>query len=139
MRFRLDHWFLLVVAVIIAAGCVTVEARQNIPMKDIPHDIPLNVRKEIERLYSSLAVKRGEAALCLGEMGERAAPAVPFLIEILDDNRELEWCKLSIPGGLYDVKGEYVSSTSASAEAEKALIKIVKPAVKPLIAALRFK
>ena len=60
-------------------------AQPNIPKENIPADIPTEVREQIERLYSSDPVGRGDAAYDLGEMGEKAAPAIPFLIEVLKD------------------------------------------------------
>ena len=54
-------------------------AQPNIPKEDTPSDIPADVRQQIERLYSSRSGDRAKAAYYLGGMGERAAPAIPFL------------------------------------------------------------
>lgn len=58
-------------------------AQPKIPKSSIPSRIPPEVREQIERLYSQDPVERGYAAYELGEMGAKAAPAVPFLIGIL--------------------------------------------------------
>ena len=56
------------------------------PKENIPSGIPADVQSEIERLYSKDAT---DAALNLGEMGEKAAPAVPFLVGLLHRNKGL--------------------------------------------------
>ncbi len=98
----------------------------KIPKEHIPSDIPRDVRKEIEALYSLSSVKRARAVISLGEMGVRARPAIPFLIGMLADNsriREEFKDKFALPGD----------------EAVKALVKIGKPAVEPLILAIEDK
>ena len=52
-------------------SALAVNAQPNIPRSEIPDDIPTDVKKEIERLYSSDPVERGIAAHALGEMGQR--------------------------------------------------------------------
>lgn len=56
------------------------------PRENIPPGVPADVRSEIERLYTKDAA---DAALNLGEMGENAAPAIPFLIGLLHRNNGL--------------------------------------------------
>ena len=97
-------------------------AQPKIPEKTIPADIPVEVRKQIERLYSKDPLERRKGAKALGEMGAQAAPAIPFLIGILGDTTD--------SGGLYGPVG---------LNAAFALADIGKPAVDPLIAALKDK
>lgn len=51
-------------------------------------DMPEDIRKEIKRLRSPKTSVRIDAARCLGDMGEKARPAVPFLIKLLHDMEE---------------------------------------------------
>lgn len=89
-----------------------------------------SLTKEIEKLSSSNPVQRARAAHNLGEMQNRAKPAIPSLIKILDDGISLEWKQQGMPSG----SG---TRTCPGVEATKALIKIGEPAVEPLIAALK--
>lgn len=61
-------------------------AQPKIPQKTIPTNIAPDVRKGIELLYSSDEARRAEGAKKLGEMGNLATLAIPYLIEILEDN-----------------------------------------------------
>lgn len=102
-------------------------AQPKIPKEKIPSDIPSYVRKRIEMLYSADPIDRGYGAINLGCMGRKAADAIPFLIAILGDNTTLQWRPIR-PGDAY---------TSPCCEAAKALAKIGKPSVEPLIVALK--
>ena len=95
-------------------------AQPNIPKEKIPSDVPSDVRKQIERLYSSDPIERAYGALALGKIGGKAAPAVPFLIGILGDHVGLAWSSGygGVPTG---------PSTSPSAEAADALREIEGP------------
>ncbi len=97
---------------------------------DIPENITNSLRQRIENLYSYDALKRGRAAYELGQLGSRAAPAIPYLMDILHDDARLEW-RYSITG-LDDQR----SPTTPGMEAAKALGAIGDAAVEPLIAAL---
>ncbi|MEK6678529.1 MAG: HEAT repeat domain-containing protein [Nitrospirota bacterium] len=59
-----------------------------IPKSNIPADIDVVVKMEIERLYSSSSSKRENGAHNLGIIGKEAAPAAPFLIDMLKDKNE---------------------------------------------------
>ena len=50
-------------------------------------DVPLEVRRQIERLHSPDAAARAAAACALGRMEARAAAAIPVLINLLGDGR----------------------------------------------------
>ncbi|MFQ5965680.1 MAG: HEAT repeat domain-containing protein [Candidatus Scalinduaceae bacterium] len=100
-----------------STGCY----QPNIPIESIPSDIPVDVRVKIEGVYSWNPLKRRSAVVQLGQMGTRAAPAIPFLISVLDDRTWLGW----------------VGITSTNEEATKVLVKIGEPAVEPLISSLK--
>ncbi|MDP2913232.1 MAG: hypothetical protein Q8N91_04420 [Candidatus Omnitrophota bacterium] len=72
-------------------------AQPNIPRENIPKDASVEIRKEIEKLYSPDAIERAEAAIHLGWMGSKAAPAIPFLKAMLNDNAPIEWEYVDIP------------------------------------------
>jgi len=97
----------------------------SIPKDEIPSDMPAKVREQVEKLYASDPRARGEAATRLGNLGNRAAEAIPFLISMLGDNTP-------IPG--YFSHGP---PPSVGYLASDGLVCLGKPAVEPLIAALK--
>lgn len=113
---------LSVVITVISIG-VTGCYQPNIPKENIPHDVPIEIEEKIKGLYSWNPLKRRNSVVQLGQLSARAVPAVPFLINILDDRIWLGWLGL----------------TRTNEEAVKALVKIGKPAVEPLIASLKSK
>lgn len=72
--------------------------------------VPKDVKEYIEKLSSQNPQERADSVIALGNMGERAAPSIPFLIARLNDEEY------------------YVFENSVNA-----LVKIGKPAVNPLI------
>jgi hypothetical protein len=60
------------------------------PPEGSSSSVPASVEVQIQGLRSSNPVTRAEAAHALGYMGEKAAPAVPHLIEILGDESPVE-------------------------------------------------
>jgi len=90
--------------------------------------IPDDVRKEIGKTFSTYQEERTAAAYQLGEMGPRAVRAIPFLIRILDD--KLPVWRQTNSLGIWTSPGE---------ESAKALSKIGKPALTPLITVLENK
>ncbi|ODS33014.1 MAG: heat repeat-containing PBS lyase [Candidatus Scalindua rubra] len=112
--------YLTVVISVISIG-TTGCYKPNIPMENIPFDVPADVREKIKGMYSWNPLKRRYAVVQLGQMGARAAPAIPFLIGALDDRIWLGWLGL----------------TRTNEEATKALVKIGEPAVSPLISSLK--
>jgi len=65
------------------ALAIETSAQTRVPMGKIPAGLAPDVRRQIEVLYSKDSGKVIEAAEKLGEMGARAAPAIPFLISLL--------------------------------------------------------
>jgi HEAT repeat protein len=57
----------------------------KIPKEDILENIPRGLKREIMRLYSPDVSERVYALSMLGELGDEAKPAVPFIIGMLDD------------------------------------------------------
>jgi HEAT repeat protein len=90
-------------------------------------NIDPDIAKEIQNLRSSDPVKRGNAAIALGRMGPRAIPAIPALIERLDDTIALQ------KAGIMPLIG------NTAEEAAKALINMGKPGIESLIGVLKNK
>ncbi len=88
-----------------------------IPREKIPADFPVDVRKQVERLYSHDVEEQARACYQLGNLGEEAVTAVPFLIGML--------------GTRY-----LFLNMSPDEAAAKALVKIGKPAVPHLLPCL---
>lgn len=93
------------------------------PKGKIPSDIPADLRRKTEGLYSPKPVDRVIAVYQIGKMAEKAVPAMPFWVAILGDSALLEF-----PARL--------ESTSPGKEAAAAPVRIGKYSVKPLIVAL---
>lgn len=102
-------------------------AQPKTQKKEIPKDIPDAVKGQIELLSSSDPIQRARAAFYLGRMGSLSDPAIPLLIEMLDDKADLQWSS-----GSFDREG-----TSPAAEAAEALGRIGDSAVEPIIPVLK--
>ncbi|MCE5268858.1 MAG: HEAT repeat domain-containing protein [Planctomycetaceae bacterium] len=89
---------------------------------DIPSGLPPDLKSLVERTFSADPAARADAAHRLGEMREKAAPAVPWLIRLLGDEEEVP------SGGFY---------YSVDVNASVALDTIGEAAVEPCLAALR--
>ncbi len=85
MNRRLLHC-LLGLGVALHAGVAL--AQPKTPKDKIPPDMPPEVKGHVERLYSSHPYTRIKAIRALERMGPKAAPAAPFLVELLADNAE---------------------------------------------------
>lgn len=94
------------------------------PQSVIPSEAADDVQQAIKGLFSPEPGIRAASAFKLGEMGDRAVPAIPSLIGLLDDAAEGRMPDRSEP-------------TSSASEARKALVKIGRPAVVALIGALK--
>ncbi|MFC1982730.1 HEAT repeat domain-containing protein [Chloroflexota bacterium] len=113
----------LVMVISIITGCIDYQSSES--TRGV---IEEEVAVEIERLSSPKAEVRARAAASLANIGDRATPAIPALIGILDDDTQVYRSVSPVfPVGV---------STSPGAEAAKALIKIGEPAIEPLIFAL---
>jgi HEAT repeat protein len=119
------------------------EAKPTIPQENIPPEMPAEVRRYVEQLYSRDAVTRGTAAHALGRLGDRAEAAVPFLIAMLgDDDVKLEWETRDtdpahpIAEAKKHILGLY-KDTSAGREAARSLGMICGSAPDALLAALK--
>jgi HEAT repeat protein len=95
-----------------------------------PASNQVDLSEEIERLASNDPVRRGLAATRLRRLGAKAAPALPYLIGMLNDGREIQ------------VLDEAAVSTVRSSPREAAVLtlkSIGQPATLALIAALKSK
>ncbi|MGE5558688.1 MAG: HEAT repeat domain-containing protein [Bacillota bacterium] len=103
-----------------------VYAQPSIPKKDIPPDMPPDIKQQVELLYAKKAYDRAMAAYALGEMGPKASPAVPFLIAMFLDEATV----------IMRSEDGFNNGSSPKEESMKALVKIGASAVDPLIEAL---
>ncbi len=93
--------------------------------------LPSELREQIIRLHSRDPVQRAEAASHLGKMAMAAGPAVPYLIQILQDDTPVQISRY--------LGGGYTSSvdTTPSEEASRALAEIGGPATNALLLAIQ--
>jgi HEAT repeat protein len=91
--------------------------------------VSADVKKQIEKLQSGSPRQKINAARNLGEMGEKAAPAAPYLIELIDSQEKHESLldKFYNTVSILGTSGDYVMY-----ESQQALGRIGRPAVKPL-------
>jgi len=106
-------------------------AQPNIPKGNISKDIIPDVKEAIEALYSEDAGSRAYAAIRLGMMREKAVPAVPFLINMLQD---VEKPKEPI---IFNAGRGIQTASNPGIAAAIAIALIGKPAIDPLISALK--
>lgn len=104
--------------------------------------IPADVQSELDRLRSADRSSRIQGAYQLGEMGERAAPAIPLLIETLGQREGMvdvaeESLKYFEKDASFMVFGGKAATINpVNMVATVALSKIGKPAIGPLRKAL---
>ena len=108
------------VVVVLASFAGWAGAQPAIPKDKIPADLSPDLKGLVEGLYAEDVAKRAEAAMKLGELEEKAKPAVPFLVALLADDKGVE---LKIPGA------DIASSTSPGIEAAVALGRIDRKSV----------
>jgi len=82
----------------------------------IPKDMNPGVRPKIEQLRSADAVTRAKAAYELGEMGDDAIDAIPFLADTIEDRTRLRWSPTA--------PAAHLAFTSPGTEAVTALVKL---------------
>lgn len=113
----------------------------SIPKEQIPDGIANNVREKIQMLYTTTIGQFGALDI-LGGMGERAAPAVPFIVSLLPSE-----AGLAVRSGsgfrFYDGQGKESDMMNMSKrrvsigrKAVETLVKIGKPSVDALISCL---
>lgn len=132
--FFLMHrrYIILVVIVVILVVAVQRILPAGIFGENVPLNIPSNIRNKIILLFSKAPGERIKAAKALGAMGQRSYPAVPYLIELLDDQARAE--------NLFDKEYNVFNplgpaGTFVCSQVIDALVRIGSPAVDPLIAA----
>lgn len=120
----------LILSTVLLNSCASVSPIVPItPKEDIPQDIPEDVREQIMRLYGP-SMEKAEAARELSKMGEKAAPAIPYLISILGDYNQLVW-RSSDSGPNFPLQpGE--KATDAGIEAMEALVAIGEKSIESL-------
>ncbi len=92
---------------------------------------PRRVKDKILRLYHPDPVERAWAAYQLAKLGRGAAPAVPYLLELLNDDTPVLLSRY-IGSGFRSS-----SDTTPAEEASRTLAKIGEPAVNGLVLALK--
>jgi HEAT repeat protein len=105
-------------------------AQQRAAKETIPQDLPTEVRSLLEQCRASAASARGGAAEKLGELKEKAGPAVPFLISMLGD--DVEYSDSITVGGM-----TIYGNTSPGRKAAVALGRIGSEAIEPLLKVLQ--
>lgn len=99
----------------------------------IPGTMSPEIRKQIKKLQSPDPMDRVQGARNLARLKSKAAPAIPYLIELQADNRSAQtsldwlWGQVSLGG----------TGTPVDLEAGQALVAIGFPSVNPLIEALK--
>jgi len=110
-------------AVLLTIGMLLLEAPSDARAEDSSDGVSQEVRAQIEMLSSADETTRAAAARCLGSFGGEAAAAVPHLIKLLTDH----------PPPRY---GGSIPMYSPAYEALESLVRIGKPAIPYLTAAL---
>jgi HEAT repeat protein len=133
-RTRVPLLFVLLCA--LAAGAPAATNRGcRVPRERIPDDISASLRRHVTALYSDSQAARADAAFAIGGLGKQAAPAVPFLIGLLQDHGRMHdgglfvWEHPEVPHGLIP--------TSPGRQAAIALVRIGDPAVGALLEVLK--
>jgi hypothetical protein len=111
----------------------------RVPKEKIPKNIAAEVKKEIEGLYSANPVFRQVAAQNLGKMGEKATPAIPFLIGIFHDTTDESPLKHRKKEGNITTDLTIHVNLNPGDTAADALGKIGSAAIEPLIKVLNDK
>jgi len=116
---------LVLVMSLLAFGCQSAVTRPGVPAAP---KVPPEAAEKIERLGCRNADVKAFVCRQLGEMGEKAFPAIPYLVKLLGDRSSTIWG--------FDFAGTEVEQTCPGWEAAEALVKIGSQAVQPLIEAL---
>ena len=121
MRIRLPQCFVIMLFLFARSAL----AEPDIPEAQIPEDASKTVQRLLRELYSGEPTVRRSAARKLGEIGRRAAVAVPFLVSMLDDDPDVVF---DDEGELSDQVGDRVAETLGA---------IGKPAIDALVPLLK--
>ncbi len=114
----------VILSLLLSAGGPPAADRE--PTKgDIPAGLSPQLKALIEQTFSANPEERGNACKALGKMGPQAAPAVPFLLRLIEDKSDAG----------PDAKSE--EHLSVGSVACSAVAKIGPPALDACIAALR--
>jgi len=110
-------------------------AAPHIPETQIPKEAQGKVAYYIKELYSMNPTIRGSAAERLGSQGDAAAPAVPFLAAMLDDDERLRWQATLAEDPLEPPahRREREERTTPGREAAKALSRVGKSGIGVLL------
>jgi HEAT repeat protein len=101
-----------------------------------PEPAPAGLADKIRALSSSNALERASAACQIGEMGKRAAQAIPMLIQVLGDDTQIN-AEIDC-GERNKWRGKHSDQPTTPGEmAALALASIGEPSVEPVIAAMR--
>jgi len=76
---------ILCAAICLAGAALSAYGQTTVPKEKVPADIPDELRESIEELYSQKPEERVAAIESLAVLGEKAAPAIPFLVGLLKD------------------------------------------------------
>lgn len=124
-------------AVAVGLFCARTLAGSGLSDEGATPDTPPEVLAETYRLSSTNPVERAAAAAALGEMGPRAATAIPDLCALLPDHTPLAWVMRPAGTPFPSVAGlGDGNATSPGQEAAKALVTIGVQSVPALIQAL---
>lgn len=108
----------------------TLPSQEEVAARLAKASFPRELREQIVRLHHPQAVERAAAATQLAKMGRGAAPAVPYLIRLLQDDTPVQLSRY-LGGGFHSS-----SETTPAEESSRALAKIGEPASNALILAL---
>ena len=124
---RLATGFVLLFTVSVLVAGWLAYTQHNVGKDRIPSDIPVKLRTEIEKLYSSDEKVRADAIMKLRYMGMRgeAYPAIPFLMEMLGSDAEFPQVMLLI-SSLSSMTASCSSECTFGGEAAETLARIGK-------------
>lgn len=142
------HLALLVIITALGIGLMigcSAPLSRMISQQEIPSGIPTDVRTEIERLYDYRAEVRADAAQRLGRMGERAVPAIKFLLATVVAESSIEAARAILNTGTGRAVLVSVLTTNKNPLVREKIVGVLMAvllhtkdlrAVEPLIAAL---
>ena len=114
--------------------------RDRLTADNIPANVSPPLRDAIEGTFSSDPIQRGKAAEAIGQIGDRAAPAAPFLIRLLTDDAKVGMRHVTVPKDIRFPPGEairdYDEPITVADRAVHAIFRIGKPSVEYCATAL---